>query len=88
MLLLWRPLDGTALVLMLVYTAVQSAALLALAASVRGAEVSAIAPWHYSRLVFALLMDATLFGRLPPFEAIAGALLIAAAGLLLARRGW
>ena len=88
MLLLWRPVDGATLLLMLVYTAVQSLALLALAASVRRAEVSAIAPWHYTRLVFALLMDATLFGRLPPFEAIAGALLIAGAGLLLARRGW
>jgi drug/metabolite transporter (DMT)-like permease len=86
MLLVWRSPDVPDLLLLVLYTAVQSAALGALAAAVRRAEVSVLAPWHYSRLVFALLMDATLFGRLPPPEALAGALLIAAGGLLLLRR--
>ena len=63
----------------------QTAALAALSAAVQRAEVSAIAPWHYSRLVFALAMDAILFARLPPLEALAGALLIALGGLLLLR---
>jgi drug/metabolite transporter (DMT)-like permease len=84
-LVVWRMPAAGVLALVLVFTAVQTAALAALAAAVRRAEVSAIAPWHYSRLVFALAMDALLFGRLPPLEALGGAALIAAGGLLLLR---
>ncbi|MFC7472964.1 DMT family transporter [Dankookia sp. GCM10030260] len=85
-LVVWRMPSPAVLALVLLFTAVQTAALAALAAAVRRAEVSAIAPWHYSRLVFALAMDALLFGRVPPPEALAGALLIAAGGLVLLRR--
>ncbi|TDH59815.1 EamA family transporter [Dankookia rubra] len=85
-LVAWRMPSVPVLALVVVFTAVQTAALAALAAAVRRAEVSAIAPWHYSRLVFALAMDALLFGRVPPVEALAGAALIAAGGLVLLRR--
>jgi drug/metabolite transporter (DMT)-like permease len=85
-LVVWRTPALSVLALVVLFTAVQTAALAALAASVRRAEVSAIAPWHYSRLVFALAMDALLFGRVPPPEALAGAGLIAAGGLVLLRR--
>jgi len=85
-LLVWRTPAPGVLALVVLFTAVQTAALAALAAAVRRAEVSAIAPWHYSRLVFALVMDAILFARTPPPGALAGALLIAAGGLLLLRR--
>ena len=84
-LVVWRWPAWPVLALVLVFTAVQTAALAALSAAVRRAEVSVIAPWHYSRLVFALAMDAILFIRLPPPEALAGALLIALGGLLLLR---
>lgn len=89
MLVVWRMPEGSVLALVLLYAAVQSAALAALAAAMRRGEVSALAPWHYSRLVFALALDAVLFARLPPLEALAGAALIATGGLLLrpARRG-
>jgi len=60
-LLLWRTPDAPTLALIGLYTAVQTAALAALAAAVRRAEVSALAPWHYARLVFALGLDAALF---------------------------
>lgn len=84
MLVLWRtPGAGTA-ALVVIYTAVQTAALAALAGAVRRAEVSALAPWHYARIVFALALDAALFGRLPDAVAIGGAVLIAAGGLILA----
>jgi drug/metabolite transporter (DMT)-like permease len=75
--------------LVVVFAAVQTAALGALAAAVRRAEVSALAPWHYSRLLFALALDAALFGRVPPGMAVAGCGLIAAGGVLLVveRRG-
>ncbi len=87
MLLLWRPLAWGSVALVLLYTCIQSAALASLAAAVRRTEVSALAPWHYSRLVFALVLDALLFGRAPPLESLAGAALIACGGLLLLRRG-
>lgn len=86
-LVVWRSPSWPVLGLVLVFTAVQTAALAALSAAVRRAEVSAIAPWHYSRLIFALAMDALLFGRLPPPGALAGALLIALGGVLLLRSG-
>jgi drug/metabolite transporter (DMT)-like permease len=85
-LVVWRMPSASVLALVVLFTVVQTAALAALAAAVRRAEVSAIAPWHYSRLVFALAMDALLFGRVPPVEALAGAALIAMGGLVLLRR--
>lgn len=87
MLILWTTPGLWVAALVLVYTAVQTAALAALAGAVRRAEVSALAPWHYARIVFALALDAALFGRVPDALAIAGAALIAAGGLMLALRG-
>ncbi|MBR0679397.1 DMT family transporter [Roseomonas eburnea] len=81
---LWRAPDLAALALVALYTAVQTAALLCLAGAVRRAEVSGLAPWHYSRIVFALGLDALLFARFPDAWALAGCALIAAAGLVLA----
>nr|WP_272876005.1 DMT family transporter [Neoroseomonas soli] len=81
---LWRAPDAAALALVLLYTAVQTVALLCLAGAVRRAEVSGLAPWHYSRIVFALGLDALLFARFPGGWALAGCALIAAAGLVLA----
>lgn len=87
---LWRAPDMGAVLLTLVYAGVQTAALLCLAGGVRRAEVSGLAPWHYSRIVFALALDAMLFARIPGIWALAGCGLIAAGGLVLAwprRRG-
>lgn len=81
---LWRTPDAAALALVVLYTAVQTAALLCLAGAVRRAEVSGLAPWHYSRIVFALGLDAVLFARFPDAWALGGCGLIAAAGLVLA----
>lgn len=84
MLLFWQEVSPGMAVLALVYTAVQTGALLCIAGAVRRAEVSGLAPWHYSRIVFALGLDAVLFGRVPGTWALAGCLLIAAGGLVLA----
>lgn len=84
MVVLWRAPGPGDLALVVVYGAVQTAALLCIAGAVRRAEVSGIAPWHYSRIVFALAFDAILFGRVPGAFALAGCLLIAAGGLVLA----
>jgi drug/metabolite transporter (DMT)-like permease len=80
----WRAPGVADLALVVLYAAVQTAALLCIAGAVRRAEVSGLAPWHYSRIVFALGLDAVLFARLPGVWAIAGCLLIAAGGLVLA----
>lgn len=85
--LLWAWPDPGGVVLALLYTGVQTAALLCLAGAVRRAEVSGLAPWHYSRIVFALGLDAVLFGRVPDGRGLAGCALIAAAGLLIAWPG-
>jgi drug/metabolite transporter (DMT)-like permease len=81
---LWRAPDAGALALVVVYAAVQTAALLCIAGAVRRAEVSGLAPWHYSRIVFALALDAVLFARMPEAWALLGCGLIAAGGLVLA----
>jgi drug/metabolite transporter (DMT)-like permease len=81
---LWRAPGVADLALVVLYAAVQTAALLCIAGAVRRAEVSGLAPWHYSRIVFALGLDAVLFARLPGAWAIAGCALIAAGGLVLA----
>ena len=81
---LWRSAGAADLALAVLYAAVQTLALLCIAGAVRRAEVSVIAPWHYSRIVFALGFDALLFARLPGLWALAGCALIAAGGLVLA----
>jgi drug/metabolite transporter (DMT)-like permease len=81
---LWRAPGVADVALAALYAAVQTAALLCIAGAVRRAEVSGLAPWHYSRIVFALGFDALLFARLPGAWAIAGCALIAAGGLVLA----
>ncbi|MEO3474345.1 DMT family transporter [Roseomonas sp. CAU 1739] len=81
---LWRVPDIAALALVGLYAAVQTAALLCIAGAVRRAEVSGLAPWHYSRIVFALLLDALLFARVPGAWALLGCALIAVGGLVLA----
>ncbi len=81
---LWRAPGAAETALIVLYAAVQTAALLCIAGAVRRAEVSGLAPWHYSRIVFALGLDALLFARMPGPWAIAGCALIAAGGLVLA----
>jgi drug/metabolite transporter (DMT)-like permease len=84
MLVLWRNPDLLTWGLVVIYTLLQTAALLCLAGAVRRAEVSALAPWHYARIGFALALDAAMFDRWPGLWALAGCLLIAAGGLVLA----
>jgi len=84
MLVLWRSPDLLTWGLVVIYTFLQTAALLFLAGAVRRAEVSALAPWHYARIAFALALDAAMFDRWPGLWALAGCLLIAAGGLVLA----
>ncbi len=54
----------------------------------RTGDVGAVTPFRYTRLVFALILAAALFGERPDAMTLAGAGLIVAAGLFgLTRRG-
>ena len=59
----------------------------ALTAAMRIGEVSAVTPFRYTRLVFALILGALVFAERPDAATLAGAALIVGAGLFgLARR--
>jgi len=49
--------------------------------ALRAGEISVIAPFRYSRLVFAIVIGLVVFGERPDILAIAGSLLIVASGL-------
>lgn len=53
----------------------------ALVAASRTGEVSAVVPFRYTRLVFALLLGAVFFGERPDLPMLAGAALIVGTGL-------
>lgn len=63
----------------------------ALFESIRRAPVSVLAPFEYTALVWAFLLGYLIWGDRPTLNVVAGALLIAAAGLLIVlseRRAW
>jgi drug/metabolite transporter (DMT)-like permease len=86
MLLLWRPIGPLAALLILAATLGQTAGLATIAAAIRQGQVSQLAPWQYSGILWSVLLDATLFGHLPHGLALAGIALIIAGGLM-ARSG-
>lgn len=63
-------------------TAVGVAAYLALTAAMRMGEVGVIAPFRYTRLVFALALGALVFGERPDALMLAGCVLIVGSGLV------
>ncbi|SIN97061.1 DMT family transporter [Vannielia litorea] len=77
----FAPLTGTSLAwapLGIVFTLV---GYLALTSAVRVGELATIAPFRYSRLLFATIIGVTFFAERPDGWTIAGSLLIIAAGL-------
>lgn len=52
----------------------------------RGVDISAVAPFRYSLLLFALISGFLVFGELPDLGAASGAALIVASGLYVLRR--
>lgn len=57
------------------------AAYYAIVAAMRVGEVSAVTPFRYSRLIFALIIGVTVFGERPDVWTLAGAAIIIASGL-------
>jgi len=52
-------------------------------ASLRGGDVSAVAPYRYSRIVFALVIAVIFLGERPDLTTLTGAAIIVAAGLVI-----
>jgi drug/metabolite transporter (DMT)-like permease len=67
--------------LILAATAVGVWAYWALTVAMRTGEVSAVTPFRYTRLVFAMLLGALVFGERPDAATLAGSALIVASGL-------
>jgi len=78
----WHQVDWAAFGVVLVFTVVQTAALASIAAALRRSEASRLAPWQFSGLLWAMLLDAVMFGAVPSAGALLGSALIIAGGLL------
>ena len=82
MFVFWRHVGWTALGIVLVFTVVQTAALASIAAALRRSEASQLAPWQFSGLLWAMLLDVVMFGDTPSVGSLLGGALILAGGLL------
>ncbi len=58
----------------------------ALTRAMRVGDVSLVAPFRYSRLLFALVLGITVFGERPDLMTLVGAAVIVASGLVLLQR--
>ena len=83
----WRmPSAGQGVLILTASVCILTAYLFSIAA-VRVGALSAVAPFRYTAMVWGLLLGATLFGERPDATTLAGAALIAGAGLYTLWRG-
>lgn len=75
------PVEGVTLVYLIAAVAVTALGYYALTASVRIGQLSTVAPFRYTRLVFAMAIAVTVFAERPDGWTIAGSLLIVASGV-------
>lgn len=73
--------SGSALALVGAATAVGVAAYWALTVSMRTGEVAAVAPFRYTRLVFAMVLGIAVFGERPDAATLIGSAVVVAAGV-------
>jgi drug/metabolite transporter (DMT)-like permease len=77
----WQPVDGPTLLSMAGFVAAAAAAIALITVAMRTGEVSAVAPFRYTRILFGLLIAMLVFGESLSGTTLAGALLIAGSGL-------
>jgi drug/metabolite transporter (DMT)-like permease len=77
----YRVPDITGLGLTLAATAVGVFAYTALTAAMRTGEVSAVTPFRYTRLLFALILGVTIFGERPDAMTLLGSAIVVASGI-------
>ena len=78
----WRAVDLWVVLLLLASIAVQTAGLFCIAAALRRAEASRLAPWQFFGLVWSIVLDVAMFGIVPPVASLLGCGLILGGGVL------
>jgi len=81
----WRSPSAFSLALMVVNGLIVAAATVALAEAFRHADAARLAPFGYSGLVWSLTFDLAIWGQVPAWLTLAGALIVVAACLLSER---
>lgn len=77
----WHPVDSLGLFYLTGITLAAAVALWMLTTALRTGEVSSVAPFRYSRILFSLTIAYLVFGERPDFYTYAGAALIVGSGL-------
>ncbi|WP_157080845.1 DMT family transporter [Methylobacterium variabile] len=78
----WRPVSARAAALVLLVTAVQTAALASIAAALHRGEASRLAPWQFSGLLWAMALDALLLQVVPTLGGLVGGGFVIGGGVL------
>ena len=81
----WKPVEPVQLGLLAAASVLLSAAYFLLIVAMRAGEMSVIAPFRYSGLLFALLLGYSVWGHVPNASAWAGIALLLGAGLWVMR---
>ncbi len=82
----WQPMSGAMLLEMLLMATIALAAHYAFAAAFARGEVSVLAPFEYTTLLWAVALGYLVWGDLPGIEVWTGAVIIIACGIYVAHR--
>jgi drug/metabolite transporter (DMT)-like permease len=77
----WQPMDTKATVMVLFATATVTIALVTITLALRSGEVSAVAPFRYTRIVFAMILAMVFFGERPDAMTWLGTAIIVGSGI-------
>lgn len=77
----WEALDSDLVLLHVGMIVSVSLALIAIVGALRAGEISAVAPFRYTRMVFALILAFLVFGEVPDWATWSGTALVIASGL-------
>lgn len=77
----WHPIDGPTFLWLLGVTLAAIVALWMITSALRTGEVSAVTPFRYSRIVFALIIAFVVFDEVPDVFTLIGAALIVGTGI-------
>ena len=77
----WQPVPGPTLILLVCFVALTASAVALITVAMRIGEVSAVAPFRYTRILFGLLIAIIAFGETLGPTTLLGAALISGSGL-------
>ena len=78
----WHQIGPAGLGIVVAFTVIQTVGLASIAAAMRRGEASQLAPWQYFGLLWAMVLDATMFGVPPSAGSFLGSAFVIAGGLL------